>query len=278
LPEAAAGWALWFAAPLLAVSLAAAAAAAEGGQASGNLLDEDVAVRNSQAAIGRTVGDYRFTDGRGRKVRLSDYRGKPVIVSLIYTGCSDVCPVVSETLARAVEVARDTLGADSFHVLTIGFDSRHDTPARMGAYARSHGLNLVNWDFLSTDADSADSLAEDLGFVFIPSPRGFDHLSQTTILDAEGHVYGQVYGANFETPLLVGPLRELILGRDRDLATWTGIVNNVRLFCTYYDPASGRYRFDYSIFIIIAMGSLTLGTIAFFLVRAWLRDRHLHAG
>lgn len=274
--EAAAGRASWGAISLLAMGLAAAAA--KGGEARTDLLDEDSAVRNSQAAIGRTVGDYRFTDSRGRKVRLSDYRGRPVIVSLIYSSCSDVCPAISETLARAVEVARETLGADSFHVLTIGFDSRHDTPARMGAYARSHGLDLANWDFLSTDADTADSLARDLGFVFVPSPRGFDHLSQITILDPEGRVYGQVYGANFETPLLVGPLRELILGRERDLTTWSGIVNNVRLFCTYYDPASGRYRFDYSIFIIIGMGGLTLGTIAFFLVRAWVRDRHLHAG
>jgi protein SCO1/2 len=62
------------------------------------------------------------------------------------------------------------------------------------------------------------------------------------------------------------------------MQSWDGIVNRVRLFCTIYDPTTGRYRFDYSIFISMVVGSLTLGTIAFVLVRAWLRGRRLRAG
>jgi protein SCO1/2 len=211
-------------------------------------------------------------------VTLADYRGSPLVVSLIYTGCADICPVVSETLADAVEVAREALGEDSFRVVTVGFDARHDTPERMRAFARSHGLDLASWEFLSTDGDTVDRLAEDLGFIFFPSPKGFDHMSQTTVIDAEGRVYRQIYGASFETPHLVEPLKELVFGRRIDMRSWTGIVNRVRLFCTIYDPASGRYRFDYSIFISMVMGSLTLGAIAFVLVRAWLRGRRLRAG
>ncbi len=240
--------------------------------------DEASALRYSQAAIGRQVGDHRFTNSLNRKVTLADYRGKPLVVSLIYTGCADICPVVSETLADAVEVAREAIGEDSFRVVTVGFDARHDTPARMRAFARSHGLDMANWEFLSTDGDTVDRLAEDIGFVFFPSPKGFDHMSQTTVIDPEGRVYRQIYGASFETPHLVEPLKQLVFGRRIDMQSWDGIVNRVRLFCTIYDPATGRYRFDYSIFISMVMGSLTLGAIAFVLVRAWLRGRRLRAG
>jgi protein SCO1/2 len=240
--------------------------------------DEASALRYSRTAIGRQVGDHSFTNSLNRKVTLADYRGKPLVVSPIYTGCADICPVVSETLADAVEVAREAIGDDSFRVVTVGFDARHDTPARMRAFALSHGLDMANWEFLSADGDTVDRLAEDIGFVFFPSPKGFDHMSQTTVLDSEGRVYRQIYGAAFETPLLVEPLKQLVFGGRIDMQSWDGIVNRVRLFCTIYNPATGRYRFDYSIFISMVVGSLTLGAIAFVLVRAWLRGRRLRAG
>jgi len=241
-------------------------------------VDEDEALAVSQSAIGRLVGDYAFTDRLHRSARLADFQGKPLIVSMIYTGCADICPMVSETLSDAIEVARDALGEDSFRIVTVGFDARNDTPERMRAYARSHGLAREDWRFLSADADTVDRLATDLGFLFFASPKGFDHLSQTTVVDAEGRVYRQIYGAGFETPQLVEPLKQLVFGRRADLATWSGIVNKVRLFCTIYDPASDRYKFDYSIFISIVMGSLSLGGILFVLVRGWLRNRRLGLG
>jgi protein SCO1/2 len=49
----------------------------------------------------------------------------------------------------------------------------------------------------------------------------------------------------------------------------TDWINNVRLFCTIYDPASGGYRFDYSLFIAIGIGTILLGAMAVFLIRAW---------
>ena len=42
-------------------------------------LDADAARRESQAAIGRQVGDFVLTDTQGREVRLSSYRGKPLV-------------------------------------------------------------------------------------------------------------------------------------------------------------------------------------------------------
>ena len=239
--------------------------------------DEAAAFRYSQAAIGRQVGEYAFTNSLNRKVTLADYRDKPLVVSLVYTSCADICPVISETLADAVEIAREALGEDSFRVVTVGFDARNDTPERMRAFARSHGLKLANWEFLSTDGDTVDRLAEDIGFIFLPSPKGFDHLSQTTVLDPVGRVYAQIYGESFETPHLVEPLKRLVFGGNLDMQSWEGIVNRVRLFCTIYNPATGRYRFNYSVFIVMVMGSLTLSSIAFFLIRAWLRGRRLHA-
>src|SRR3972149_1901609 len=54
-------------------------------EASVQNFDEAEALRISQAAIGNQLGDYTFLDRSGRTVRLSDYRGKPLVISMIFT-------------------------------------------------------------------------------------------------------------------------------------------------------------------------------------------------
>lgn len=241
--------------------------------------DKNQALEASQASLGNKLGAYTFTDTRNQQVDLRSFLDKPLVVSLIFTGCNDICPMVSETIADAVEVARDALGADSFRVVTIGFDSRNDNPNRMRSYAASHGINVAGWNFLSADAATIDNLSRDLGFTFRPSPQGFDHLSQTSVIDTDGRVYRHVYGADFEAPLLVEPLKQLIFGQRIEMTSVEGIINRVKLFCTIYDPASGKYRFDYSIIIVIVMGALTLSGIGFVIARSllsqWRASRHV---
>src|SRR5438034_3191869 len=116
-------------------------------------IDLDSALRESQAAVGRDVGDYRFTDRDGARVRLSDYRGKPLLVSLIYTGCNQVCPTTTKFIGKAVQEAQETLGRDAFNVVTIGFNLPFDNPAAMKTFAKQQGIDLPHWNFLSPDAE-----------------------------------------------------------------------------------------------------------------------------
>lgn len=240
-----------------------------GSRANNPTFDEKDALATSQAAIGRTIGNYSLIDSRGQTVRLQGLRGRPVLISLIYTSCYHTCPLLTKHLAQIVEVAREALGNDSFTVLTIGFDSAVDTPERMRTYARERGINISEWFFLSADPATINDLTRELGFVFFKSPKGFDHLAQITLLDAQGRVYAQIYGDDFPTPTLVEPLKQLVFGTPAQARSVSDWVNGVRLFCTIYDPSSGRYRFDYSLFIAIGIGLVSLGAVAVFLVRAW---------
>jgi len=231
--------------------------------------DEKAALAKSQAAIGRTPGNHRFTDSDGHTVVLSQLRGKPLVVSLVYTSCYHTCPVITRHVGRTTEIARQALGADSFHVITVGFDTVNDTPARMKSFARERGIDTARWRVLSADAATMKRFTDDLGFVYFPSPRGFDHLAQTTVIDADGKVYWQVYGDDFPPPALVEPLKDLVFGRRSNLTSVSGVIAGVKLFCTVFDPKSGRYRFDYSIFVAFIIGVISLGAVAVFIVRAW---------
>jgi hypothetical protein len=141
-------------------------------------------------------------------VSLAGYRGKPLVVSLIYTSCYHVCPTITQSLAHAVEVAEEALGEASFQVATVGFDAAVDSPERMATFAREQGIDHPGWRFLSADAATIEELSTALGFIFYRSPKGFDHLTQTTIIDSGGTVYRQVYGDTFPAPRLVEPLNQ----------------------------------------------------------------------
>jgi protein SCO1/2 len=145
----------------------------------------------------------------------------------------------------------------------------------MRIFARQQGVaGLDGWRFLGADAATIDALAHDLGFVFFRSPKGFDHITQTTLVDAGGRVYQHIYGTEFDAPRLVEPLRRLAIDSGRNVpATIANWIDKVRLFCTVYDPARDRYRFDYSLFVAIAAGIISLSALGMFLIHAWRGSR-----
>lgn len=231
--------------------------------------DTEKALARSQGAIGVQLDDYRFVDTGGRTVDLGDLRDRPLVLSLVYTSCPDTCSVVTRNLARAVRAAREALGETSFSVATVGFDSSFDTPEQMGLYADRQGVSMSDWMFLSGDSGTLERLLEQVGFSYVPSPRGFDHMAQTTVIDAQGRVYRQVYGDAFAVPFLVEPLKELVLERSAGASVLGDWMERVKLLCTVYDPAVDAYRFDYSLVVAASVGILCLGGVGVFIVRAW---------
>jgi protein SCO1/2 len=232
--------------------------------------DKDTALAISQAAIGARLNDYQLRDTRGQTFELARLRGRPLVISMIYTSCHHVCPMITRNLVETVDVAREALGDASFSVVTIGFDWKTDSPDRMRQFATQQGAaRMGDWHFLAGDAQTIDALSENLGFLFFPSAKGFDHLAQTTIVDRHGTIYRQLYGVDLDTPTLVEPLKELVFDTPRSAGLVEHWVSTFKLFCTVYDPNSDRYRFDYSIFMTIAVGLLCLGAIATFIIREW---------
>jgi protein SCO1/2 len=261
------------AALLLAFLLAAPCSAHASGAGSAQY-DADQALAMSQAAIGRTLADLELTDAEGKPVRLAQYRGKPLLISMIFTSCYHVCPALTRHLATATEAAREVLGEDSFQVLTIGFDTAHDSPGAMRSFARAQKAGGPQWAFLSSGPETMARLVDNIGFVYFPSPRGFDHINQVTMVDRDGVIYRQVYGAAFDLPALMEPLKQLVFNQPQTATHLVAsLVDRVRLFCTVYDPASGRYRFDYSLFVQIAIGALAILAVAGWLLLEARRSR-----
>ena len=230
-------------------------------------LDRDYALKKSQAAVGNRPANYAFTASDGRRVELAAFRGKPLVVSFIYTGCFQVCPASTQFLKLAAEQAEAALGRDRFALATIGFNLPFDSPAAMRDFARRHGAGAANWSFLTPQAAQLDALLEDFGFSHVATPKGFDHVLQATILDADGRIVKQVYGESFALDAFVEPLKALAAGAPLPANDLGSMIEKVRLLCTVYDPVSGLYRLDYALFAEMLGGLLVIVATAIFLLQ-----------
>jgi len=262
-------------AALLAVAAAAAPYMAHA--ATESRLDSAAAIERSEAAIGRLVGPHVLTDSNGAPLALSAFRGRPLVVSLVYTSCSSVCPVTTQHVLQAVRKARRVVGEDAFAVLTVGFDARHDTPTQLDAFARIQGIDLSDWQLASADAGTIDALLDDLGFSYDAAAGGFEHITQTTILDAEGRVYRQVYGDSFPEQVFIEPLKELVFGTTLQSLSLNDLVKRIKFICTVYNPSSGAYEFDYAIVYGIVIGGLSLILTGVVIFRLWRSNQRILA-
>ena len=236
-------------------------------------LDEREAVRQGQAAIGRVVPDLMLLDRQARPVRLAAYRGKPLLVSFVYTGCFQICPTQTRALHDAVKGLDRMLGTQQFNVVSIGFNQPFDDPPAMRAFAAQQRIGAPNWEFLSPPRDAVRTLTEAFGFSYVATPAGFDHVLGVSVVDAQGRIHAQVYGDRLRAEQLGKPLRELLIVAPPVAdSTLAAAVERVRILCTVYDPDTGEYRYDYKLIFELIGGALFFGSVLVYFLLEW-RDR-----
>jgi protein SCO1/2 len=143
----------------------------------------------------------------------------------------------------------------------------------MRTFARKFGIASANWLFLTPEAATLEALTRDFGFRYEATLAGFDHLLQVSILDRDGRLYRQVYGDSFEAPLFTGPLLQLAQNAPTPQGDLGAAWEKIKLLCTVYDPAAGRYRVNYVVVIEILVGlSVMLGGGGF-VAWEWRRRR-----
>jgi protein SCO1 len=237
-------------------------------------LDEQEALRASQAVIGSTVPEHTLLDTQGRPLRLASYRGKPLLVSFIYTGCFQICPTQTRALHEAVKGLDARFGPHQYNVVSIGFNQPFDSPTAMRTFAAQQRIDRSNWAFLSPSPAGVGLLTRDFGFSYAATPAGFDHLLGVSIVDARGRIHSQALGNRLNAEQLGEPLRELLgaapLPQQLRLAD---VVERIRILCTVYDPETGSYRYDTKLILEIAGGLTFFISVGVYFFLDWLRRR-----
>ena len=102
-----------------------------------------------------TAPPFQLRDQFGQAVSLSDYLGKPVVLTFLYTSCPDICPIVTETLHRTHVL----LGSDAEEVefLAISVDPARDSIEKIHEYSKDRDMQ-DRWRFLTGTEEELKSV------------------------------------------------------------------------------------------------------------------------
>lgn len=152
----------------------------------------------------------QLTNQDGQTQAMAARRGRPQLVTMFYTSCSMVCPMIIET----VEKTRRTLDAPAqqrFDILAVSFDPQRDDTATLRKYAATRKLNLQHWTLAHTSAATTRQLAALLGIQYRQLPDGeFNHSSELILLDADGRIVARTDVIGRLDPAFVSALRGLV--------------------------------------------------------------------
>jgi protein SCO1/2 len=215
--------------------------------------------------------EFRSEDGRQVPLR-SLFRGRPVVLALVYYECPMLCTQVLNGAVGAFKTLNFTAGRE-FDVVTISFDPR-ETPA-MAAQKKVTYLNKYGrpeaapgWHFLTGDKAAIDAVAGAVGFryVYDEASNQYVHASALMVVTPDGHVSKYFYGIEYAP-------RDLRLGLVEASNGAIGTpVDQVLLYCYHYDPGAGTYSMV--VMNVLRLAALTtLALIGGFIVVMTRRDR-----
>jgi len=129
-----------------------------------------------------------LTDQDGHDFRLADRRGKPILISMFYSSCQFVCPMLIDTL-RDTEGKLDAGERSQLGVLMVSIDPARDTVAVLRRKADERAIATPRWTMARTDAASVRKLAAVLGIQYRALADGeFNHTTALILLDADGRI------------------------------------------------------------------------------------------
>ena len=158
--------------------------------------------------IDKDAPDFTLQDAAGRSVSLADFRGKVVVLHFIYTNCPDICPLHADRIAEIQTLINQSPMKQLVEFITITTDPSRDRGNVLTEYGRAHGLDPVNWAFLTTKTDQQEDLtrklAQQFGHRFDKTEDGYQtHGIVTHVIDKEGRWRANFHGLKFEPSNLV---------------------------------------------------------------------------
>lgn len=186
--------------------------------------------------------DLNFRDETGQTVRLGDYfKGKPVILALVYYDCPMLCNQVLNGLTHSLKALSFNAGKE-FEVIVVSFNPRESyelASAKKETYLKDYGRPgaSAGWHFLTGDPQPINELTGAVGFryVYDPALNQYAHASGIMVLTPQGRLSRYFYGIEYAP-------RDLRLGLIEAAQNKIGtMADQLMLLCYQYDPTTGKY-------------------------------------
>jgi protein SCO1 len=162
---------------------------------------------------GDEVPDDGMQDQEKRTRKLSDWRGKALAVTFVYTRCPlpDFCPAMDQRFAELQRTIQgDAALRDRAHLVSISIDPSHDTGDVIRAHAAARGADPAIWSYLTGSQPSIDRVTSRFGISTIDDKNAaqtITHNLRTAIVDARGRLVKVYSGSDWTVDAVLSDLR-----------------------------------------------------------------------
>jgi protein SCO1/2 len=219
-----------------------------------------------------SVDSLQFKNEKGESVALKNYLSshRPVLLSLVYYECPNLCNLVLNGLVKGLEGMEWEPGKQ-FDIVAVSINPAEKpelAAAKKEAYLKLYGRpgSAAGWHFLTGDEAQIRQLASEVGFRYKKDGNEYAHAAALYALTPEGKISRYLYGIEFKPNDLKMALLEASNGK---IGT---VIDRILLFCYHYDPITRKY----SIYVSRVMTGGMAGTALFFgayLAVFWNRER-----
>ncbi|MGC2401270.1 MAG: SCO family protein [Acidobacteriaceae bacterium] len=169
---------------------------------------------------GESVPNFRFINQEGKTIDISQFRGKALLVTFIYTRCPlpDYCIRMSRNFAIVQHLlAANPLLYNKAHLLSVSFDPEHDTPKVLRSYGTMYTGEqgkqaFSHWDFAAPPVSEADAVEQFFNVGVSSGPNNtLTHSLSTALIAPSGKIFAWYPSNDWEPSIVVDDIQRAVV-------------------------------------------------------------------
>jgi protein SCO1/2 len=166
-------------------------------------------------AVGQPVPDFALTDQYGKPIRFSEFSGKTVAISFLYTRCpfANYCFRLANNFGRVGRHFAGRMDKDLV-LLSVTFDPQTDSPAVLEKYASTWKDNTRGWYFLTGPVPEIRRVCHLFGMSVWNDEGMLAHSMHTAVIGRDGRLVANLEGNEFTAEQLEDLIQSVMDGND----------------------------------------------------------------
>ena len=164
-------------------------------------------------AVGQPVPDFALTDQHGQPIRFSQFSGKTIAISFLYTRCpfANYCFRLANNFGRVGRRFAGRMDKDLV-LLSVSFDPQTDSPAVLEKYASTWKENTGGWYFLTGPVPEIRRVCHMFGMSVWTDEGMLAHSMHTAVIDRDGKLVANLEGNEFTAEQLEDLIQSVMDG------------------------------------------------------------------
>lgn len=175
---------------------------------------DDVSEGYGGTALDEVAPDFGLSDQSGQVIRLSDYRGKVIVLTFFDSQCDDVCPLTGYQFVQTYQALGEHSDAVVFMAVNVNLEA--NSLADLSVASQHWGLDEIpNWHFMTGQIQELEPVWAAYHIEVVPSEEDIAHTPGVYVIDPQGQLrwYISTPFVTQGTPAPSRPLHELLLLR-----------------------------------------------------------------